>query len=94
MLLWLRGLLRADADCLSRVRHEHDRLIFGARAEGLEADDDCRRWGQGNSRARRSRNFQGHLSRDTSRRSLCVALLPEEDAADEPTGSGIGEEAI
>jgi len=33
------------------------------------------------------------ISRDAGRRGVCTALLPEKDAADEPFGFGIGEEA-
>jgi hypothetical protein len=40
------------------------------------------------------KDFQDYLSGDTPRRGLCIALLPEEDAADEPAGFGIGEEAV
>lgn len=61
---------------------------------GLDPKDWKPMTSVGDSRARRSWNFSVDLSRDATRRGVCIALLPEENTTNEPLGSGIGDEAI
>jgi hypothetical protein len=49
---------------------------------------------QRSSCARCSGDFPDDLFRDATRRGVCIALLPEEDASNEPFGSGSSDRAI